>query len=186
LAINGYTNGARLIPRDEVLNDIWHPLSGIAAPEYIPPTWTDFHAGKRLSEAFEVLARMPHIRGPRDYENSWPREILVEWEDAIARAQQEQAERDRADKQQNRVRVLPTSNEISRMEAALSWPARYLSELPQLLRTVGACALVRSRGRDQESAARRLGIPGRLVRRWNGEGLKMISGGLVRDQVRVF
>jgi hypothetical protein len=47
-------------------------------------------------------------------------------------------------------------------------------------------AFARSRDRDIARAARRLGLPGRLARRWNSEGLDLIAGGLWRDAVLVF
>jgi hypothetical protein len=65
----------------------------------------------------------------------------------------------------------PSSIEIARMETATVWPGRYLGHVPQLLRTVQAVALARSRDRDVAHAAGKLALPGRLVRRWNCEGL---------------
>jgi hypothetical protein len=72
------------------------------------------------------------------------------------------------------------------METAIVWPGRYLDHVPQLLCTVPAVALARSRDRDIAHAARRHGIPGRLARRWNCEGLDLIAAGLRRDAVAVF
>jgi hypothetical protein len=36
------------------------------------------------------------------------------------------------------------------------------------------------------AAAHKLGLPGRLCRRWYHEGLDVIAAGLIRDEVRVF
>jgi hypothetical protein len=80
----------------------------------------------------------------------------------------------------------PSAIEITRMETAIVWPARYLGHVPQLLRTVQAVALARTRDRDAAHAARRLGLPGRLARRRNCEGLDLIAAGLRRDAVVVF
>ena len=80
----------------------------------------------------------------------------------------------------------PSSIEIARMETVIVWPARYLGHVPQLLRSVQAVALARARDRDIAYAARRLALPGRLARRWNGEGLDPIAAGLRRDAVAVF
>jgi hypothetical protein len=55
-----------------------------------------------------------------------------------------------------------------------------------LLRTVQAVALACSRHRGIAYAARRLGLPGRLARRWNNDGLDLIAAGLRRDAVAVF
>jgi hypothetical protein len=72
------------------------------------------------------------------------------------------------------------------MELSICWPARYLRQFPQLVRTVQAVAAGRARDRDMEQAARRLRLPGRVVRRWNGEGLDLIARGLVGDHMRIF
>jgi hypothetical protein len=71
---------------------------------------------------------------------------------------------------------IPTSVEIARTETAISWPARYLGDVP-LHRTVGAIAHARARYREIAWAARKLGLPGRLARRWNDEGLELIAAG---------
>src|SRR5262249_16999028 len=80
----------------------------------------------------------------------------------------------------------PSSIEITRMETAIVWPARYLDHVPQLLRTVQAVAFLRARNRGIAHAARKLRLPGRLARRWNREGLNLIATGLRPDAVAVF
>jgi hypothetical protein len=80
----------------------------------------------------------------------------------------------------------PSAIEIARMETAIVWPGRHLGHVPQLLRTVQAVALARSRDRDVAHAARKLRLPGRLARRWNCEGLDLITAHLRRDAVTVF
>jgi hypothetical protein len=72
------------------------------------------------------------------------------------------------------------------MEQAICWPARYLRQFPQIVSAVQAVAAGRARDRDMEQAARRLRLPGCLVRRWNVEGLDLIARGLVGDRVRIF
>jgi hypothetical protein len=71
--------------------------------------------------------------------------------------------------EQNRVRLQPSATEISRMEETIAWPARYLRSWPQLVRAVQAVAVARSRDSDTDGAARRLRLPGHVVRKWNGE-----------------
>jgi hypothetical protein len=116
---------------------------------------------------------------------SWP-EYEVEWVDELAQAGADAIQREQDERTRNRTKVIPTSIEIARMETAISWPARYLGELPQLLRTVGAVAQVKARSLDIAHAARRLKLPGRLVRRWNDEGLDAIAAGLRREMIAVF
>jgi hypothetical protein len=163
----------------------WHPLDHRPAPEYIPPFWTGPHVGLRLVEALRVLRRLPPVRGPRAFGNSWPA-WLVEWEDQLAQLEQEQAERDLAERQQNRVRVLPSSIEITRMEIAIAWLGHYLHDCRQLLRTVSRVAFYRTRNHHIGYAARRMRLPFALARQWNREGLDIIAQGLNRDAVRVF
>jgi hypothetical protein len=61
-----------------------------------------------------------------------------------------------------------------------------LGYVPQLLRTIQAVVLARSRDRGIAHASRKLALPGRLARRRNGEGLDLIAAGLRRDAVPVF
>jgi hypothetical protein len=164
----------------ELIRD-WHPL----APDYIPPAWDGPHVGKRLAEGLRTLRLMPAVRGPQAFGNSWP-EWLVEWEDQLAQQEMEQEEKDKAARAINRSRILPSSTEIAHMEQSISWPARYLGTIPQLLRVVQTAALLRSRHRDLSLAARRLSLSGRLVRRWNRQGLDEIAHGLVHDGVVIF
>jgi hypothetical protein len=72
------------------------------------------------------------------------------------------------------------------MEQSICWPARYLRSWPQLVRTVQAVAVARSRDSDTDGAARRLRLPGHVVHKWNGEGLSVIADGLIKDRTRVF
>ena len=156
LTVNDYANGYRLLRREDLLGDPWHPLDGVTAPELVPPNWTHTHVGKRLSEAFEILGRMPNTRGPRAFGNAWPG-YLVEWEDEIARAAMEAADKDARIQERNRVRIQPSSIEIQHIEAAIAWPAHYLLEIPQLLRTVGACAFVEITRARSRSCGSRMG-----------------------------
>jgi hypothetical protein len=43
-----FANSYRLIKRDAVLDDTWHPLNGGPAPEHVPPSWDGPHVGKPL------------------------------------------------------------------------------------------------------------------------------------------
>jgi hypothetical protein len=172
------------VTTSELLRD-WHPLDQTPSPEYVPPFWTGPHVGLRLVEALRVLFRMPPVRGPRAFGNHWPH-YSHDWADLLAQEEADEQQKRSDANAQNRTRILPTSVEIMRMETSIAWPMTYLHELPQLLRTVQVVAIVRARHGDIERAARRLGLPGRLARRWNHEGLDTIALGLVRDRVWVF
>jgi hypothetical protein len=168
-----------------ISGDSWHPLSGQPAPIYVPPYWTGPHVGLRLIEGLRTLRLMPKVSGPQQFGNSWPA-WSFDWADLLAQQEREQEERQREERAQNRTRVRASSTEIAQMEAAIAWPMSYLAAFPQLLRTVQVCALVRSNHRDLEHAARKLGLPGRLCRRWNREGLDTIARGLRADRFPVF
>jgi hypothetical protein len=171
------------MPDPELLRE-WHPLDHTPAPDYIPPSWDGPHVGKRLEEALRTLRYMPVNGYPAGFTVSWP-VILHEYSDRAAYEDDPIWKAERA-VGSNWTKPRPSSIEIARMETAIIWPARYLGYVPQLLRAVQTVALARSRDRDVAHAARKLGLPGRLTRRWNSEGLDLIAAGLRRDAVPVF
>ena len=178
--------GGRILTETDIFEFKWNPLEdGVPAPEYVPPAWDPPHVGKRLVEGLRTLILMPAKGGPRAFGGGWPG-YAHDWVDLLAQ-QEADAEQKQADQRAaNRTRLHPSSIEISRMEQAIAWPARYLHSWPQLVRTVTMVAAGRSRDRDMEYAARQLRLPGRVVRRWNGEGLDLIARGLRSDRVRIF
>jgi hypothetical protein len=141
--------------------------------------------GVRLIEGLRVLSRMPPVRGPRPFGNSWPAHAY-EWEDLLAQQQADEEQKRQEQRAQNYVRIQPTAAEITRMEQAIAWPGHYLLGHPQLLRTVSVVAICRARHRDIRHAARRLRLPFDLVCERNRDGLDMIAAGLRREGVRVF
>jgi hypothetical protein len=171
------------MPNPDLLRE-WHPLDHTPAPDYIPPQWDGPHVGKRLAEALRTLRHMPINGYPAGFTNSWPA-ILHEYADRTGYEDDPVWKAERA-AESNWSRPRPSSIEIARMETAIVWPGRYLGHVPQLLRTVQAVALARSRDRDIAHAARKLALPGRLARQWNCEGLDLIAAGLRRDAVAVF
>jgi hypothetical protein len=175
---------ARILFDTEVL-ETWHPLDNVPAPEYIPPTWDGPHVGKRLVDGLRTLMLMPRVRGPQAFGNGWPK-YTHDWADLLDQQEADAEQKQRDQREANRIRVRPSSVEIAHMEQSICWPARYLRSWPQLVRAVQAVAVARSRDRDMDHAARRLRLPGRVVRKWNGEGLAMIAHGLVADRVRIF
>jgi hypothetical protein len=161
----------------------WHPLDYTPA-EYIPPRWIGTHVGKRLAEALRTLRYMPINGYPRAFGNAWPR-YQSEWSDALAQFEADEAQQEQEARAKNWTRIIPSAAEIARMEIAIIWPARYPQSPPAApahRASRGGCApaIVTSR------AARKLGLPGRLARRWNNEGLDLIAAGLRRDAVAVF
>ena len=72
------------------------------------------------------------------------------------------------------------------MEAALSWPARYLNHRPLVMRVVQTVARFRSIGYESDKIAHRLRKPPATVRRINRAGLDAIAAGLRCDDVAMF
>jgi hypothetical protein len=175
----------RLIRVDEILED-WHPLkNGSALPDYTPTRWNGPHVGKRLIDGYRTLAKLPVANGPRFCSGFWP-EWTRGWTDEMARLEADVEQLEAEAKAANRVRIWPTAAEISRMEAAIGWPAAYLAKTrPILAVTVQLVALWRSRERDLPWIARKLRLGVHTVRARNRNGLDVIAAGLRRDGVRV-
>jgi hypothetical protein len=76
------TRSARILFDTEVL-ETWHPLDGVPAPEYVPPTWDAPHVGRRLVDGLRTLMLMPRVRGPQAFGNAWP-EYAHDWADLLA------------------------------------------------------------------------------------------------------
>lgn len=171
------------IPPVELLKG-WHPLDGVPPPEIVPDRWDGAHAGVRLIEGLRVLRRLPMNGHPREFGNAWPAHAR-EWSDLVQYCDDPTWKAEEAS-ERNRIRPRPSAIEISRMEIVIVWPARYLRDYPQLITVVQAAALARSRHRDLRWVERHFGLPGRMVRKWNRQGLDVIAAGLRRDQVPVF
>jgi hypothetical protein len=171
--------------RGDIIFENWHPLAGTSAPEYVPTRWDGPHVGKRLIESYRVLAKLPMANGPRFSSGFWP-EWTREWTDELAQLEADTAQLEAEARAANRVRILPSASEISRMERAIGWPGRYLAKTrPILAVTVQLVALSRSRERDFGWIARKLKLGVHTVRARNRNGLDVIAAGLRRDNVPV-
>ncbi|WP_065755229.1 DUF6362 family protein [Bradyrhizobium paxllaeri] len=168
---------AQLIPAAEK----WNPLecSG-PAPEYIPPAWDGPHVGLRLVQAFSTLARLPGLIIP-GYGAAWP-EYAYEFGDLT---DHDQYDRERDAAVQNRTRLMPDAGAISRMEAAIVWPARYVNDTA-MRRIVQRVAMLRAREVPLHAIARRLKRSAKGVRNENRKGLDTIAAGLRRDDCPIF
>ena len=182
MRINGHSV---LVPVDEK----WVPLEFIgAAPEYVPQSWDGPHCSVRLVQAFKTLASMPVANGPRFRSGSWPG-APMEWIDIVAKEHEwlnDPEQQREAARQWARTRHRVTPAEVGHMEAALSWPARYLSTRPLVMKLVQNVARFRSIGYESDKIARKLNKPPVTVRRINRAGLDVIAAGLRRDGAAVF
>jgi hypothetical protein len=168
----------------ELIHD-WHPLDGVPAPEYIPPVWIGTHVGLRLVEAMRTLTRLSIGPNGSGFGSAWPA-YRYEWIDELAQASSDETQQLQEANARNWTKIIPSGEEIARMEMAIMWPARYLRDIPHLLRVVGTVAHARARYREMRWVAHRMHMPQRLVRRWNNEGLDKIARGLVCDDAGVF
>jgi hypothetical protein len=113
----------------------------------------------------------------------------MEWIDIVAKEHEylnDYGQASEAARQWARTRHRCTPEEVSRMEAALSWAGHYLGNRHLVARVVQAVAQLRSVGWEGDRIARRLHKPAAMVRRTNRAGLDAIAAGLRRDGVAVF
>ena len=161
----------------------WSPLDGVPMPEYIPDFWIGPHCGLRMIEAFKCLSNMPGGHGGGTGKGYWP-DYWHDWADLLAQNESDANEKDERVREQNRARISPSAQDISRMEIVISWGARYL--LPADAVLVQRVALMRSQDRDLEAISHRLRRVPKELRRSNRLGLDLIATGLRIDAVAVF
>jgi hypothetical protein len=146
-----------------------------------PSTWSGPHVGRRLAEAMRTLAMLP--MGSGSGHAVWP-PYTYEFDDLVA--QKEQGELERTQQLQNRIRLLPSSREVQRMEQCIVWPAEYLAQLIHLLRAVNAVALAHSLERDAGWIAAKRGGYADTWRERHDQGCDIIARGLRCCRVPVF
>jgi len=165
----------------------WHPLDdgGVPMPEYIPEQWDGVHVGLRLCEAFKTLSNMPNSGGLKKAMGYWPT-YWHDWADLLWQQEMELQTKEDVARLQNRAKVQPSSQDVSRMEIAIVWPARYLANAVHLSRTVLRIAVLRARDYDLQRIADKMKRDPKALRAVNRAGLDAIASGLRRDHVRVF
>lgn len=165
-----------LIPASEK----WNPLEGGDASDYVPDEWVGYHVGRRLMECFQTLQMLP-MRSVGGYGAAWP-EYEREFADVIGQGEDARAIEASA---RNRARLMPSREQITRMEIAIIWPARYVPD-ERVRKTVQRVAMLRSRELNLEQISRRLKRPAKGIRNENRKGLDQIAAGLRRDAIAVF
>jgi hypothetical protein len=121
---------------------------------------------------------------PRAFGQTWPK-YRLEWFDLLAIVGG--GELDSMYRQANKVRVLPSARDISRMEIALDWPAVYL-QAPRAVLIVHTCARVLSFDGDLAREMRKRRYPG-VAEQWqklNWALCNKIADGLIGERVAVF
>jgi len=160
----------------------FNPLEDGAMDDVAPSIWTGPHVGKRLAEAMRTLRLLP-MRTIAGYSAAWPA-YCYEFEDLLA--QQERDELEKTIRTQNRVRLLPSYSDVTRMEAAIYWPAQYLTRSDWLLRAVNAVALAHAMDHDAGWVAARRGGFADTWRANHDRGCEVIASGLRGELVPVF
>jgi hypothetical protein len=146
-----------------------------------PSVWTGPHVSRRIVEAMMVLRLLPSGGGGGS--SAWP-VYQYEFDDLVAQRAQYQLEL--TQKMQNRARVSPSLNEITRMEAAIWWPMRYLRSREHLLKAVNWISFAHSLDRDAGWVVTKLGGYADTWRRNNDAGCEIISDGLIKERELVF
>ena len=153
-----------------------------ADQEVLPSVWTGEHVGLRLVEAMQTLRLLPSVC--RATSSAWP-PYLYEFDDLVE--QHKQGELERTQKIQNRTRVLPSLNEISRMETVIWWPMHFLMfGSPQLVEAVMWLSHAHSIGRDVDWVVRKRGGFAETWLSRHAHGCEIIAAGLMTEKVRVF
>jgi hypothetical protein len=153
-------------------------------PRRVPERWSFVHVMDRMEEGFRILSRLPLPTRPKGYINSMP---IYLHDQGDLNSQAETYELERMAKIRNRVRLPPSPAEIERMEAALAWPAAYLSgaEYQHVARAVNLGALWAAFDTDVDAALKRLKVTRRTFNARNLQGLRIIAAELLRHRVPV-
>lgn len=97
-----------------------------SAEDKPPPTREEIVL-TRMEEAFETLKRVPSRIGPQAFGSNWPT-VLREFADLADRGSYEQYAKE---SEASAFKMPLTSYEVSRMDEALRWPSRFLSDRPR-------------------------------------------------------
>lgn len=119
------------------------PLDG-DQDEAIPNAWTPAHVMARLVDAYDVLRRSAIVVGPANARGFWPT-IIHDVADQFDAQTWAQRDKDLAAESERRG-ARPTSLECSRMDHAIGWAARYLSDSPVFADAIGLWASSKALG----------------------------------------
>ncbi|MCC8963737.1 hypothetical protein H8A95_15815 [Bradyrhizobium sp. Pear76] len=115
------------------------PRPGRDVPRDLPPQWTQIHVLDRLEEAFAVLTSLPARTRPKQFGNGMPTPVQERpsLKDLLDMADAGESFEDK----RNRVRLAPTTAQITRMDQALRWPFEHLADQPDLARALSLRAM---------------------------------------------
>jgi len=138
----------------------------------------------RLEDAFRTLSSQPG-GGKARSSSVWPvmEQQKLSFKDLIEMSATGELEQREADR--NRVRLAPTSLQVTQMEQALAWPFEYLRDQPELAKAIQLRALWSSMGADIRKRCERRGIDHDAFNANWQRALAIITGALVARKVPV-
>ena len=155
------------------------------APREVPDTWSQIHVLDRLEEAFQVMAMMPAATRPKAYGSAWPSIVQEKIPLVILAEMSASGELETQQEEQNRVRMPPSSAQITRMEQALRWPFEYLRDQPELARAISQRSMWAAMHVNIRKRCERRGIDHDGFNRQWQEGLNIITVLLIARKVPV-
>lgn len=158
------------------------PKDAIRRQRDIPPQWNIVHTMDRITEAYEVLSRLPVVMRPKGYGSAMPAYSHDRFD---FNAQMETGEFVEALEAQNRVRLPASPAQITRMHQAFEWTPRYLGGMPEVSKAVGLGAQWEATGADVARRCKAAGISPRTFFRRRTHGITIVTMGLIRDKIAV-
>lgn len=143
------------------------------ADDGLPDTWTPEHVGKRIVEAFETLAKLPRVRGPKDPGNAWPQHL---YDRADLNAQASLSEAEQRDRQRERHRTVgrATGEDLRRLDIVFDWLRELHRADEELCRVVQTWARLRASGRSVKDWCRDNPLSFQAFYRRRDKGLAII------------
>jgi hypothetical protein len=157
----------------------------LGSPREVPSKWSIVHVLDRLEEAFEVMGMMPAATRPKAYGSAWPSMVQEKIPLVILAEMSAIGELETQQEEQNRVRLPPSSAQITRMEQALRWPFEYLGDRPLLARAISQRAMWAAMRVDIRRRCERRGINHDEFNVFWQEGLNIITAMLIARKVPV-
>lgn len=150
------------------------PLS-LGVPHDVPPPWTPNLVADALVDAVRMAQRVAGAVGPQGFGANWPKyqhtfADIVGWGDTDEKVRTE-------------VRRLPTAAEVSRMEVALTWQARYLARQPGPARAIKLWLRSKATRVHFTVLIKRQKWPPATAYRARDKALTLIALGLTRDGI---
>jgi hypothetical protein len=150
----------------------------------VPEVWTQIHVLDRLEEAYRVLAMQPGVKG-RSSSTVWPAMAVEKMGIFDMIELMGTGELEQRAEEKNRVRLQPTSLQISLMEQALTWPFQFLNDRPELAKAIQLRSMWTAMGADIRKRCERRGLyHDEFNRQWQA-ALSIITGTLLARKVPV-